>query len=73
VGKVTHNPERFQHGREMLTGQERKKKLVGADEPSPFNVDKEKKSDNESQNQQRAGSQSRSEEEAAEGEKAKQI
>jgi len=30
IGKLTRNPERFRHGREMLTGEERRRKLTGA-------------------------------------------
>ena len=30
IGKITHNPERYQHGKEVLTGEERRKKLVGS-------------------------------------------
>ena len=27
MGRITHNPERLQHGREVRTGEERKKEL----------------------------------------------
>ena len=30
IGKITHNPERYQHGKKVLTGEERRKKLVGS-------------------------------------------
>ena len=30
MGRITHDPERLQHGREVRTGEERKKKLFGA-------------------------------------------
>jgi hypothetical protein len=29
MGKFTHNPERFKLGKEALTGEQRRKKLVG--------------------------------------------
>ncbi|CAA7266880.1 unnamed protein product [Cyclocybe aegerita] len=34
MGKVTRSPARVQHGRELLSGEERRKKL--SDEPNPF-------------------------------------
>jgi hypothetical protein len=29
IGKVTRNPERVRHGHEVLTGEEKRKKLTG--------------------------------------------
>ncbi|KIM40576.1 hypothetical protein M413DRAFT_446010 [Hebeloma cylindrosporum] len=54
LGKITHKPERIQHGHEVLTGEERRKKLTGEDEPNPF---QDKSGDEEEQDQESIGSQ----------------
>ncbi|KAF9048559.1 hypothetical protein BJ165DRAFT_1526003 [Panaeolus papilionaceus] len=36
LGKVTHNKERVHHGHEIRTGEEKRKKMTGEDEPNPF-------------------------------------
>ncbi|PPQ69184.1 hypothetical protein CVT24_000032 [Panaeolus cyanescens] len=36
LGKVTHNKERIRHGHEVRSGEEKRKKMSGEDEPNPF-------------------------------------
>ncbi|KAF9561989.1 hypothetical protein CPC08DRAFT_707032 [Agrocybe pediades] len=47
-GKVTHKPELVEHGRELISGEERRKKLTGEDEPNPFQAADEEKKKEES-------------------------
>ncbi|PPQ64570.1 hypothetical protein CVT26_001968 [Gymnopilus dilepis] len=50
-GKITRKPELVQHGKEILSGEERRKKLTGEDEPNPFqSVDEDEKKVNPQNN-----------------------
>ncbi|KAF8150725.1 hypothetical protein B0H34DRAFT_801654 [Crassisporium funariophilum] len=50
-GKITRNPERVHHGHDILSGEDRRKKLTGADEKNPFENAKEDNSKDKGINQ----------------------
>ncbi|KAF8969231.1 hypothetical protein BDZ97DRAFT_1915575 [Flammula alnicola] len=55
-GKVTHNPDLVRLGHEKLTGEERRKKMIGADEPDPFASAKDDSSKSEKSHSHSEGS-----------------
>ncbi|KAF9526346.1 hypothetical protein CPB83DRAFT_857942 [Crepidotus variabilis] len=49
LGKIQRKPERIEHGHEIRSGEERRKKLTGDDQTNPFKAQEDAKKANEDQ------------------------